>query len=355
MLMKYPNSTQIRLLFALFLLDIVKTKQLALNEIDSLLNENPSLEQQFQCYRYRSVVEQEIISASTNKKAAGAGNSTINELSLHGFIIKFEQNLLQSANQYSELWSQVLENQPDLTKIAQIGIQIQETQEHIQSGITTILSVEQMVPSLMRMYAMYLRDILQDMHESDQILAQLAHYLEENKNAGETKSAGQMMDISQEPQAIMQISGGNRRRQLAALLALLTRLSRLSRFSRLSRLSRLSHISRLSRTALATDQMSLGQVDGLNMQACQLVGYQKIELIGRNVKILMPSMYAQHHDEFLENYLTSLEARFMGQNMLLPLKKKSGYIEMVVMRVGQLYSQTHGLQFQASLIPLKTL
>lgn len=213
-LIKYPNSTRLRLFFSLYLLDVVKTKQHALSEIDNLLLENPTFSEEFQCFRYRSVIEREIISSTTNKKSdnsASNANSDINELSLHGFLLKCEQNLIRSANLFSELWSQVLENQPDLTKICKIGFQIQEIVQSIQQEQKTNLEMEHLVPSIVRQYAVYQREIIYDSHESDKILQQLAKYLDENRHGTTTKTMHQITDISQEPLATVTVSGGKRR------------------------------------------------------------------------------------------------------------------------------------------------
>ncbi len=50
-----------------------------------------------------------------------------------------------------------------------------------------------------------------------------------------------------------------------------------------------------------------------NNQACErLFGYAKNELMGQNVKILMPEKYARHHDHYLRNFKHNGETKVVG-------------------------------------------
>jgi hypothetical protein len=48
------------------------------------------------------------------------------------------------------------------------------------------------------------------------------------------------------------------------------------------------------------DRMAL--ISNINLSACRIFGFlRKEELLGKNVKILMPSLYAYNHDEFVRS------------------------------------------------------
>ena len=55
---------------------------------------------------------------------------------------------------------------------------------------------------------------------------------------------------------------------------------------------------------LTTEPEKLGQIVAVNQAACNLFGYQKTEILNRNVKQIMPDLYAKHHNQFLESYQT---------------------------------------------------
>lgn len=57
---------------------------------------------------------------------------------------------------------------------------------------------------------------------------------------------------------------------------------------------------------------SEGNINAVNPMAEKQFGYHAHEMIGRNVNILMPSPYREHHDEYLKNYLETRKAKIIG-------------------------------------------
>jgi two-component system, sensor histidine kinase len=55
-----------------------------------------------------------------------------------------------------------------------------------------------------------------------------------------------------------------------------------------------------------------GIIESVNPEAERLFGYTRDQLIGQNVRILMPSPDGEHHDGYLSRYLRTGEARIIG-------------------------------------------
>lgn len=68
--------------------------------------------------------------------------------------------------------------------------------------------------------------------------------------------------------------------------------------------------------ATAVDAIITIDVSGLirhvNPAACRMFGYTCDELLGRNVRCLMPSPYCDEHDQYMRSYLATGQARIIG-------------------------------------------
>jgi len=56
----------------------------------------------------------------------------------------------------------------------------------------------------------------------------------------------------------------------------------------------------------------IGVIENINNSACKLFGYSKLELLGKNIKSLMPSPYHEEHDGYLSNYKKTHKRNVIG-------------------------------------------
>jgi len=71
---------------------------------------------------------------------------------------------------------------------------------------------------------------------------------------------------------------------------------------------------------------SQGRIETINPAGLRLFGYAKEEIIGHNIKILMPPPYHDAHDGFLKNYLNTGEQKVIGVGRQVVGRRKDGSV-----------------------------
>jgi two-component system sensor kinase FixL len=81
-----------------------------------------------------------------------------------------------------------------------------------------------------------------------------------------------------------------------------------------------------------------GQVQSFSTAAERLFGYRANEIIGKNIKVLMPSPYREDHDGYLARYRTTGERRIIGIGRVVVGERKGGSTFPMELSVGEMRS-----------------
>ena len=79
-----------------------------------------------------------------------------------------------------------------------------------------------------------------------------------------------------------------------------------------------------------------GVVDTFNVAAEKLFGYSREEVIGKNVKMLMPESFAIEHDQYLDSYKSTGNKKVIGVGREVVAKRKDGSTVPVHLSIGEM-------------------
>jgi two-component system sensor kinase FixL len=91
-----------------------------------------------------------------------------------------------------------------------------------------------------------------------------------------------------------------------------------------------------------------GVIESFNPAAERLFGYRAAEVLGRNVRMLMPEPYRSEHGRYLSNYLTTGRARIIGIGREVTGLRKDGSTFAMELAVGE--SRSGGRRLFAGIV-----
>ncbi|MGX5734779.1 PAS domain-containing sensor histidine kinase [Bosea thiooxidans] len=81
-----------------------------------------------------------------------------------------------------------------------------------------------------------------------------------------------------------------------------------------------------------------GRIQSFSAAAVRQFGYECSEVLGENVRILMPSPYREQHDGHIERYLATGERRIIGTGRVMVGQRKDGSTFPMEFAVGEMHS-----------------
>ena len=195
-------------------------------------------------------------------------------------LVVFQFALELAVELHLEFWRELLEENPNIQKLEGLGSKITNNLEIINNRFKKLTNMNSNHIKSLIIYGNFLKDIANSQTES-QIMLEKAESIDKGSN-----------------------------------------------FNKLSVDEEILKYGENSNTCIITTSCnlnSIGDIINSNDEITRLFGFTKSEVIGQNITIIIPKIFADNHDNLMKRYMETSVARIVGKERFFLAKNKSGY------------------------------
>ena len=270
-LKKFPTSTEVRFTYALFLLKKMNKKKKAQNILNGFDKYIPSIEEEFIIYRCNKMLENDLL----NIEKQDLNNlDLIRELEYKKNSNQFKELINNASQLYIDFWGQLLSSRlsgsEDLTKLNDYGSKINKIVEQINNSFQQIQKLKNNDYEILKLYYEFLIDILNDKEKSHKLKSIIDDYDEIKENSEESEFGNLLVD-----------SLGNNDEYCYIIVS--------------------------------GKEEKFGLIENISLSTCLIFGFQKNELIGKPIELLIPDTFQEEHRKVMKNKLIEFKKNTFGK------------------------------------------
>ena len=294
-LSKFINSVSLNLSFSYFLFEHIKNLHSALIELTNAEKKKPSLQQQFAIFRYKCMIENFVKVETSNSKDVYF--QLPNVIDFENLLSECQKSIEKVCNFQIEFWTQLTNVMPDLNILNDLRKKIFNATKEADKLWNQLCKINPNYSKALNLYGSYLNDIKNNQQVGHELL-------EKAKTKSGKKSIDEIVKSSDilfaEDTAVLHVSG---------------------------------------------NKDSPGRILKTNQGFTKIFQYNKSEAIGHFVNILMPTLFANKHKDFLETYFKTGKTKTINKEKLLFALHRNGYCFPIKLMVKQIPNLTEGIQY----------
>jgi PAS domain S-box-containing protein len=216
-------------------------------------------------------------------------------------LVRFEDNIESCTKHHIEFWRMIMDSNPDIRSLEDLGTQITRSKDQLKGEFDALLASNPNSVHLLTVYGKFLLEVTNEETYNVKHLEKAEVILKNIKESSKIDETGVKYEENANT-AVLIISG---------------------------------------------DDAKLGMVVHTNNLVKDLIGYQRTELLDRNIASIMPKIYGEHHNAVLRRYVNSSESKVNGHERLVPALTKEGFMLPATALTKVLPSLINGIQIVA--------
>ena len=289
-LIKYPNDITLRLHYIIFLIAKINQKKNAEKELFSIKSNYFFINHNFNIYRCKKYIE-EYNSIDYKNQEEGIESSDIFQLIEYKNNSKeFRRLLSKSSSLYYDFWTSLynshLQGTEDFKKLNDIGVKLNQLIEDIEIIFKKLQEIKKNDLVIIKLYESYLKNILNDKEKYEK-------YYNISMNLITDKIENRELDYTNYDLKIL-----NENDEYKYLV-------------------------------ISANDENKGTIINLSLNSCSIFGYNKSEIIGKHMNILIPEIYHKIHDKKFNEHCENTKIEFF-ENLSNKIIYKPKFIEIPV-------------------------
>jgi len=294
---KFINSPRLHIAFSFFLFDCMKNVHGSLIELDIASKKKPSLQQQFTIFRNKDTIENYIKGESNQAK--DIYNQLTNVIEFERLFVECQRAIERVCSHQIEFWTQLNGTMPDMNLLHDFATKIYDGTREAEDYWAKLCKINANYPKALTVYGNYMSQV----KNNDQLGYELLDKAKANANKKSLDELIKSSDILFADDTVV------------------------------------IHLSGNKDTA--------GRIVKTNEGLSKIFGYNKSEVMGHSINILMPSIFAKRHNEFLEKFFKTGRKTMFNQEKYLYALHRSGCCFQIKILLKQMPSLAEGIQYVA--------
>ncbi|EGR31396.1 PAS domain S-box family protein [Ichthyophthirius multifiliis] len=276
----FHKSTRLHLLHSYIQHEKLKNRFKALYELMICNELKPNMQEEFALYRFNIQIENEM--KDYDERIGDNINVDVNKVVMfQKKFFEFQAYINESVQLHLDFWRQLLEENPEIQKIEQMGSTITTTVDNLQS---LYLELKLIYPNHIKsqeIYGNFLKDIVNDTIEAEKILDSVKY----------TRNSYSMTRTFQDADKLKYGENSN-----AAIIT------------------------------VSGNYNQMGIVQNVNNELTRILGWSKQDILKQNISKIMPKVYSELHDAFLSRFLETSESKLLGMERIVLAMKKNKFL-----------------------------
>ncbi|KAL4493019.1 hypothetical protein ABPG72_020798 [Tetrahymena utriculariae] len=310
---KFPASTKLRISYAFFLTERMKRKDLAYEQFDIAGRTKPSFDEEFIIYRFKKMYEE---NQQNDNDGDDGDDDIIQQIKFDSALQLCEEYMKRAIIMHKEFWQELKEENPSLAKLNIIGSKISQTVFQVKEQMNTMIKIREDIPKILKIFGQFFIYVLNEKESGIELIKKAKEQIVVGK---EKEKDGKEGNYNYKDNPIPYLLVNN------------------------------------------AHKYEVGQILDLNSLFSIHFGYQREELIGKQVEIIIPQLISQYHQQIMITYyenmqLGQIESNYINEPQQRFGKNRNGYIFPIQYKVIPLNDEMsrYVVEFQSSQVKKST-